>query len=126
MICCLVTQLSTLCHPKDCSCRASLILHHLLGLLRLISTESLLPSNHLILCNPFSSYTFFFYKRMTFLFHTEIQRQLWGQQSDGQVKFLKEEIHGKCHDGWLKRRSKEKLRQELLANKLKVLRHTRF
>ena len=44
-----------------------------------------------------------------------------GQQSDGQSKFSREEIHGKCHDGWLKRRSKEERveTETAMANKLK-------
>ena len=42
----------TLCNPMDCSTPGFLILHYLLSLLKLMSIESVMPSNHLI---PFSS-----------------------------------------------------------------------
>ena len=51
---CLVTQSClTLCHPMDCSTPGFPVLHHLLELLKLMSIESVMPSNHLIFCCPF-------------------------------------------------------------------------
>ena len=48
-----VTQsCSTLCHPMDCSSQASLSITNSLSLLKLMSIESVMPSNHLILCRP--------------------------------------------------------------------------
>ena len=48
-----VTQsCSTLCHPMDCSSQASLSITNSLSLLKLVSIESVMPSNHLILCRP--------------------------------------------------------------------------
>ena len=49
----LVTQSClTLCDPMDCS-TPGLPVHHQLGsLLKLMSTESVMPPNHLILCHP--------------------------------------------------------------------------
>ena len=41
----------TLCSPKDCS-QASLSFTISLSLLNLMSIESVMPSNHLILCHP--------------------------------------------------------------------------
>ena len=38
--------------PIDCSTPDFPVLHHLLGLLKLMSVKSLMPSNHLILCHP--------------------------------------------------------------------------
>ena len=50
---CSVAQLcQTPCHPMDCSTPGSPVLHYLLSLLKLISIESMIPSNHLILCCP--------------------------------------------------------------------------
>ena len=44
--------MSILCDPKDCS-MPGLPVHHLLPeLLKLMSTESVMPSNHLILSSP--------------------------------------------------------------------------
>lgn len=65
---------------------------------------------------------------MTFYFIQRYRGNCVGQQSDGQSKFLREEIHGKCHDGWLKRRSKEERveTETAMANKLKLQRATRF
>ena len=40
----------TLCDPIDCSTPGFLILHYLLELLKLMSIELVMPSNHLILC----------------------------------------------------------------------------
>ena len=43
----------SLCDPWTAVVQASLpILHHLPELLKLISTESVMPSNHLVLCHP--------------------------------------------------------------------------
>ena len=51
--CCSVTKSClTLCDPMDCSTQGSPILHHLLSLPSFMSIESLMPSNHLILCHP--------------------------------------------------------------------------
>ena len=51
-----VTQsCTTLWDPMDCSTRGFPILHHSPEFLKLMSIESVMPSNHLILCRPFSS-----------------------------------------------------------------------
>ena len=42
----------TLCYPRDCSMQASLSIANLWSLLKLMSIESVMPSNHLILCRP--------------------------------------------------------------------------
>ena len=42
----------TLCDPMDCSSQASLSITNSKSLLRLTSIESVMPSNHLILCRP--------------------------------------------------------------------------
>ena len=42
----------TLCDPVDCSTPGFPILHHLLSLLKLMSIESVMPSNYLVLCCP--------------------------------------------------------------------------
>ena len=42
----------TLCHPMDCSMPGFPAHHQLLSLLKLMSIESVMPSNHLILCRP--------------------------------------------------------------------------
>ena len=42
----------TLWDPKDCSTPGFPVLHCLLSLLKLISIESVMPSNHLTLCHP--------------------------------------------------------------------------
>ena len=48
-----VTQLClTLCDLMDCSIPGRPVLHHLSVLVQLMSTDSVLPSNHLILCCP--------------------------------------------------------------------------
>ena len=50
--CCSITQsCPTLCNPMDCSMPAFPVLHHLPEL-RLMSIESVMPSNHLVLCRP--------------------------------------------------------------------------
>ena len=43
----------TLCDPKDCSMPGLPVHHHSQSLLKLMSIESVMPSNHLILCCPF-------------------------------------------------------------------------
>ena len=51
--CCPVTQsCSVLCDPMDCSTPGFPVLHHLPELTQLMSIESVMPSNHLILCHP--------------------------------------------------------------------------
>ena len=47
----------TLCDPIDCSMQGFPVHHHLLELAQsqLVSIESVMPSNHLILCHPLSS-----------------------------------------------------------------------
>ena len=45
----------TLCDPMDCSTPGFLVLHWLQHLLKFMSIQSMIPSNHLILCHPFSS-----------------------------------------------------------------------
>ena len=48
-----VTQSSlTLCDPMDYSMSGFLVLHCLLSLLKFMAVESVMPSNHLILCCP--------------------------------------------------------------------------
>ena len=42
----------TLCYPMDCSTPGFPVYHQLQGLLKLISIESMMPSNHLIFCRP--------------------------------------------------------------------------
>ena len=42
----------TLCDPMDCSTPGLPVHHQLLYLLKLMSTESVMPSNHLTLCHP--------------------------------------------------------------------------
>ena len=51
--CCSVAQsCPTLCDPTACSTPGFPVLCHLPELLRLMSTELMMPSNHLILCHP--------------------------------------------------------------------------
>ena len=48
-----VTQLCpNLCNPMDCSMQGFLVHHLLLELTKLMSTELMIPSNNLILCDP--------------------------------------------------------------------------
>ena len=47
-----VQSCPALCDPMNGSMPGFPILHHLLGLLTLMSIESVTPSNHLILCRP--------------------------------------------------------------------------
>ena len=42
----------TVCDPMDCNTQASLSITNSLSLLRLMSIESVMPSNHFILCHP--------------------------------------------------------------------------
>ena len=42
----------TLCNPMDCSTPGFPVLHYLPDLLKLMSIESVMPSNHLVLCRP--------------------------------------------------------------------------
>ena len=42
--------------PGTAACQASLSITNSWSLLKLMSTESVMPSNHFILCRPFSSY----------------------------------------------------------------------
>ena len=44
-----LSHVLTLCDPMDCSTPGFPVLHHLL---KLLSIESVMPSNHLILCHP--------------------------------------------------------------------------
>ena len=51
--CCSVSQSRlTLCDPMDCSKPGFHVHHQLLRLLKLMSIESVIPSNHFILCHP--------------------------------------------------------------------------
>ena len=51
--CCSVTKSRpTLCDPMDGSTPGFPVLHHLRSLLKLMSTESVMPPNNLILCCP--------------------------------------------------------------------------
>ena len=51
--CCSVTQsCPTLCNPMDCSIPGSLVLHCLPEFAQTHVLESMIPSNHLILCHP--------------------------------------------------------------------------
>ena len=53
IFCCSVTQLClTLCDPMDCSTPGFPVLTISRSLLKLMSIESVMPSNHLILCCP--------------------------------------------------------------------------
>ena len=54
-MCCSVAKLCLiLCNPMDCSMPGSPVLHISRSLLRFISVELVMPSNHLILCSPIS------------------------------------------------------------------------
>ena len=50
--CCSVTQLCLFVTPWTAACQASLSITNSWSLLKLISIESVMPSNHLILCCP--------------------------------------------------------------------------
>jgi len=52
-ICCSVAKSClTLCDPRDCHIPGSSVLHYSQSLLKFMSSESLMLSNHLILCYP--------------------------------------------------------------------------
>ena len=54
LVCCSVAQSClTLCDPWTAACQASLCFTISWRLLKLMSIESVMPSNHLILCHPF-------------------------------------------------------------------------
>ena len=54
--CCSVAKLCpTLCDPMACSMPGFPVLHHLWNLLKLMSIESMMPSNHLNFFTPISS-----------------------------------------------------------------------
>ena len=56
--CCSVTQLyPTLCDSTDCSMSGFPTLHHLPELAKLMPIESVMPSNHLVLCCPLLLYS---------------------------------------------------------------------
>ena len=56
-ICCSVAQsCPTLCDPWTAACQASLSITNYQSLLKLMFIESVMPSNHFILCLPFSSH----------------------------------------------------------------------
>ena len=58
-ICCSVAKSClTLCDPRDCHIPGSSVLHYSQSLLKFMSSESLMLSNHLILCYPPSSFAF--------------------------------------------------------------------
>ena len=55
-ICCcssVTKSCPTLCDPMDCSTPGFPVLHYLQNLLKCMSIELMMPSNHLILCHPF-------------------------------------------------------------------------
>ena len=54
-----VAQCPTLCNPRHCSMPASLSFTNSHSLLKLMSIESVMPSNHLILCRPLFSPSIF-------------------------------------------------------------------
>ena len=52
--CCVVVHLClTLCNPMDCSTPGFPVLHYLLQFVQIMSIESVVPSNHLVLHHPF-------------------------------------------------------------------------
>ena len=57
--CCSVAKSClTLCDPRDCNIPGSSVLHYPQSLLKFMSIESLMLSNHLILCYPPSPFAF--------------------------------------------------------------------
>ena len=52
MYCCHCWLVSTLCDPRDCSTPGLSVFRHLQSLLKLMSIESVIPCNHLVLCHP--------------------------------------------------------------------------
>ena len=56
LFCCSISlSCPTLCDPMDCRTPGSSVLHYLLSLLKIMSIESVMPSNHLGYVVPFSS-----------------------------------------------------------------------
>ena len=53
IVCSVAQSCPTLCDPMDCSMHASLSITISQSLLKLMSIESMMPSNHLLLCHPF-------------------------------------------------------------------------
>ena len=53
--CCQSLNHVQLCNPRDCRTPGLPVLQCLLEFVQLMSTEFRMPSNHLILCHPFSS-----------------------------------------------------------------------
>ena len=51
--CSVIKSCLTLCDPMDCSTPGFPVPHHLLEFAQFMSIESVMPSNHLILCHPF-------------------------------------------------------------------------
>ena len=49
---CLVAKLLRLCNPMDCSIPGTSVLHYLPEFAQIMSTESVIISNHVILCHP--------------------------------------------------------------------------
>ena len=49
---CCRSNIPTHCSPMYCSIPGFPVLHHLQSLLKLMSIQSVMPSNHLILCHP--------------------------------------------------------------------------
>ena len=49
----------TLCHPMDAACQTSLSIANSQSLLKLVFTESVMLSNHLILCRPLLLFSVF-------------------------------------------------------------------
>ena len=52
LFCSVTKSFATLCDPMGCSIPSFPVLHCLRSLLRFMSTDSMMPSNHLILCFP--------------------------------------------------------------------------
>ena len=52
LLCSVTQSCPRLCKPMDCSTPGFPVLHHLWSLLKLTCIESVMPSNHLILCRP--------------------------------------------------------------------------
>ena len=49
---CIVVVRTLICNPMDCSKPGFSVHHQLTNMLKLMSIESVMPSNHLILCPP--------------------------------------------------------------------------
>ena len=52
MVCSVVQSCPTLCNPVDAARQASLSITNSRSLLKLMSIELVMPSNHIILCHP--------------------------------------------------------------------------